>query len=614
MIKMNRGWARCLTRMQGVLGHTVASRQRAAPLIGLESRLSLLSTVHVTTRVAGDSGNGITVTLQNGETVRCALHTPVKDLVARIAPPPEGLPYICALVDNEVTSLSYPLCTDCDVTFLTMSDSHGWRAYRRSVSFLLAKAIWDLYPEVEFFVEHSLGQGFYCRFEADPANPSEPTVSAETLRRIEARMHELVTRDLPIERRKLSFKQAVTQFENEKQYDKLNLLKYRNPPRIVVHWCDGFADLAHGPLTPGTGALAHFRLVRYPPGFVLQFPDRRNPPYLSDFVDEPKLFEIFQEHVHWGDILGVRTVGQLNEIIATGNVCEFIHTVEALHEKKIAQIADTIAERDSSTRVVLIAGPSSSGKTTFSKRLAIQLRVNGLRPMMLSLDDYFVDHEQTPLDEDGNPDFEHLETVDLALFNRQLEELVGGAEVELPWFNFEKRRREFTGRKLRIDTDQMIIVEGLHCLNPRLTEQVETDRKFMIYVSALTQLNIDSHNRVSTTDNRLMRRLIRDHKYRGHSALTTLRMWPSVRRGEKRWIFPFQANADAMFNSALAFELAIVRPVLEPLLMQVKPFDAEYAESRRLTEFLLNFLDAPAQEVPANSILREFIGKSGFRY
>ncbi|MBN1670934.1 MAG: nucleoside kinase [Kiritimatiellae bacterium] len=555
----------------------------------------------------------IAVTLETGETVRCARHTEVRDLIGRTKGDPD-LPYIGALVNNDVTSLSYPLVTDSDVRFLTMRDSYGWRIYRRSVSFMLAKAIWDLYPGAEFSVEHSVGQGFYCNFNLSGKGRTRKGITQGQLKRIEKRMQKLVREDLAIERRKLSFMQAVTLFEEQKQYDKLNTLKFRNPPRIVLHWCDGFSDVAHGPLVPAMGVLAHFRLVHYPPGFVLQFPDRDAPPRLSPYQEEPKLFQIFQEHTRWGRILGVTTAGELNEIIADRQLGEFIKIAEALHEKKIARIADALHKKQEKIRVILVAGPSSSGKTTFSKRLMIQLRVNGLRPVMLSLDDYFVDHAQTPRDEAGNPDFEHIETVDLPLFNKHLAALVKGEEVQLPFFNFEKRVREWRGNTLRIDGSQMLLIEGLHCLNPRLTHAIPRAQKYKIYVSALTQLNVDSHNRVSTTDNRLMRRVVRDNKFRGHSALTTLQMWPSVRRGEKRWIFPFQGLADVMFNSALDYELPILKPMVEPLLMQVKPSDAEYAEARRLTEFLLSFIDSPADDVPRNSILREFIGASGFRY
>jgi uridine kinase len=380
-----------------------------------------------------------------------------------------------------------------------------------------------------------------------------------------------------------------------------------------MHGCEDFSDLVHGPLAPGTGVLGYFDLIPYPPGFVLQLPAKGKPTEVAPFRDQPHLFQIFQEHKEWGRILGVNTVGRLNEVIANGEISEFINISEALHEKKVATIADRIGDRRG-VRIVLVSGPSSAGKTTFSKRLAIQLRVNGRRTLGISLDDYFVASDRTPRDEAGQPDFEHIEAVDIAAFNSDLNRLINGEEVELPRFNFETRQREFSGKKLRVADDHVIIIEGIHGLNPRLTHRIAADRKFKIYISALTQLSIDSNNRISTTDNRLLRRMIRDHKFRGHPALTTLRMWPSVRRGEERWVFPFQGEADATFNSALDYELAVLKPMVEPLLMQVKPCDPEYAEARRLTAFLLNFLDVPDHGVPRTSILREYIGRSGFHY
>jgi len=525
---------------------------------------------------------------------------------------PDGLPYLAALLNNDVSSLSYPLTVNCEVKFLTMRDPHGWRVYRRSLCFLLAKAVRDLYPTANFSVEHSFGIGLYCLFDAVP--DSEKGISREQLATLESHMRKLVDLDIPITRRKISFVDAVKRFEESEQYHKLHLLKYRNPPRVVIHECDGFYDLAHGPLAPSTGTLNKFQLIRYPPGFVLHLPDRNNPHVITPFEDQPHLFQIFHEHKEWGRILGVNTVGRLNEIIAKGEIADFIMTAEALHEKKLAQIADRIAARRDRVKVVLIAGPSSAGKTTFAKRLATHLTVNGLRPVTISTDDYFVGLEQTPCSEDGSPDFEHIEAVDLKLFNEHLFQLIDGQEVELPRFDFVAKRREPHGRKLRIKPDQVIIIEGIHGLNPRLTQLIAPDRKFKIYVSALTQLSIDSNNRISTTDNRLMRRLVRDYHYRGHSPLETLRMWPTVRQGERRWVFPFQREADATFNSALDYELAVLKPLVEPLLMQVKPFHPEYAEARRLSEFLLNFLGTSERYVPGTSILREYIGRSTFRY
>lgn len=555
-----------------------------------------------------------TVSVKIGERrLECAEGTPVGALcpVAEAGAAGE-LPPIAALVNNDVSSLSYPLTVKSEVQFLTMASSDGWRVYRRSLCFLLAKAVHDLFPKAEFRVEHSFGVGLYCSFR--DAGAREDGIADEALALLDAHLRQLVDLDLPIERRKVAFTDAVRQFEASGQTERLNLLRYRNPPRIVIHWCEGFSDLAHGPLAPRTGVLKRFRLIPYKGGFVLHLPEREAPNELRPFEDQPHLFQIFREHKRWGRILGVSTVGRLNEIVSEGDVEDFVRTAEALHEKKLGQIADRIAAADHRARVVLIAGPSSAGKTTFAKRLCTHLQVNGLRPVTLSTDDYFVGEDRNPVGEDGQPDYEHVEAVDLELFNEQLLKLADGAEVQIPRFNFATKSREYRGEKLRIGEDQVVVIEGIHGLNPRLAHSIPAEAKFRVYISALTQLSVDSNNRISTTDNRLMRRIVRDHRYRGHPALQTLRLWPKVRAGEKRWIFPFQREADATFNSALDYELAVLKPVVEPLLMQVKPSHAEYAEARRLTEFLLNFVPCPATSVPRHSILREYIGGSSFRY
>jgi uridine kinase len=355
-------------------------------------------------------------------------------------------------------------------------------------------------------------------------------------------------------------------------------------------------------------------LINYPPGLVLQFPDPRNPRRAAGFRAQPHLFNIFHEHKEWGRILGVSNVGRLNELIAAGEIVNFIRISEAFHEKKIARIADAIQARRGQVRLVFISGPSAAGKTTFSKRLAIQMEVNGMRPITLSLDNYYVDDEKTPRDKSGKPDYEHIKALDIALFNRHLVRLIHNGEIELTRFDFGRKKRVMTGRKLKIEQDQIVIVEGIHGLNPAFTPMLDRRRQFKIYISAMTQLNIDCHNRISTTDNRLMRRMIRDHIFRGNPPLTTLKMWPVVRRGEKRWIFPFQGQADVFFNSALDYELAVLKPLVEPLLMQIKPADPEYAEARRLQEFLSNFLGVVKNAVPPTSILREYIGSSTFKY
>ncbi len=541
---------------------------------------------------------------------RVAAGTAVRDILDGPARDDRGLPYLGALVNNDCVTLEYPIEVDSDIEFITLRHPHGWRIYRSSLAFLLAKAVRETFPAAAFAVEHSLGNGFYCSF----SDNGTAGIRGDQLERLDAALRDLVQRDLPIQRRKIAFQDAVEGFERTGQHDKFDLLRFHNPPKVPIYECDGFADLAHTVLADRTGVLGDYALIHYPPGFVLQLPDRENPPRLASFEPEPHLFQIFREHKEWGRILGVRTVGDLNRLIAAREIDDIIRTSEAFHEKKLAQVADHIAGHRDRIKWVLIAGPSSSGKTTFSKRLAVQLRVNGLRPVAISVDDYFVERSKTPRDDGGQPDFEHIEALDLELFNRHLAALDRGEEVELPSFDFTTGERVFKGRTLRIEEDQLVIVEGIHGLNPRLTAGVPAEHKFKIYVSALTGLNLDYHNRVATTDNRLLRRLVRDHMFRGHSALRTLEMWPSVRRGEKRWIFPFQNQADLAFNSALDYELAVLKPFAEPLLCEVKPLHPQYAEARRLLRFLESFLGMPFLAVPPNSILREFIGRSAFRY
>ncbi len=552
----------------------------------------------------------INATLPEGEVLTCPYQSTVGELLKRVVGTASELPVLGALVNNDVVSLTYPLEVDCEVIPLTLANPHGWRLYRRSLSFVLAKAVNELFPEAIFSIEHSLGSGLYCSFESN----GRKGITPEQLAAIGQRLDELIAADIPIERHKISYGEAVARFEQEKQWDKYNLLRFRNPSKIVVYSCGSFTDLAPGPLAPSTGALKPYKLIDYQPGFIIQLPERDLPIRLAHFERQPHLFQIFKEHKEWGRILNVQTVGQLNEIIARNEIDDFIKISEAYHEKKIAQIADKIADQREKLNWVCIAGPSSSGKTTFSKRLAVQLRVNGLRPVTISVDDYFVDRVKTPLDENGQYDFEHIETIDLALLNDHLERLDRGETVEMPRFNFETGTREYKGHKLAIEPGQLVIIEGIHALNPRLTETIPPEHKFKIYISALTQLNLDRNNRISTTDNRLVRRMVRDHQFRGNSALGTLQMWPSVRRGEKQWIFPYQKEADVAFNSALDYELAALKNLAEPLLREVKPYHPQYAEARRLLDFLECFLNIAIDQIPPTSILREFLGNSGFRY
>lgn len=538
---------------------------------------------------------------------------PANTLVGSLLAQPvddRGIPYIAALVNNDLVSLSYPLDVNCAAHFVTMAHPLGMRVYRNSLSFLLAAAVADIFPRARFSVEHSLGTGFFYTLETGARN--SPT--RKQVERLERHMRKLVAMNAPIVRSNVSFAEAYRFFRKTKKTDKVNLLRFRNPPKVVMYSCGDFRDLAHGPLAPRTGVLNAFGLHHHPSGLVLQFPSREDPSRATPFEPQPHLFRVFHEHKRWGRIIGVNNVGKLNELIVNGEIEDFIRVEEAFHEKKIAMIADSIHAARKRIRVVLISGPSAAGKTTFAKRLAIQLQANGIRPATISLDNYYVDDAKTPRDAAGRPDYEHVEAVDIELFNRHLLSLIAGNDVEVPFFNFTSKRREFRGSRMRISPDQVIIIEGIHGLNPRFTHKLPTERKYKIYVSALTQLNVDNTNRISTTDNRLMRRLVRDHTFRGNLALATLRMWPSVRRGEKRWVFPYQQYADATFNSSLSYELAVLKPLITPLLMEIKPQHPEYAESRRLQEFLSNFLDASSRCVPRTSILREYIGSSGFKY
>ncbi len=553
--------------------------------------------------------NTITVTLEGGAAVTCLADTPVGALLTSRTDQ-HGRHYLGAVVNNQVVTLVFKLEVDSTVRFLTFADPLGWRIYRSMASFLLAKAVQDTFPGAHFSVEHTLGTGFFCYFGRN----GQEGISPEELAAVDARLRQLVAQDVAIERRKVRYADAVQLFQEHGLDDKVNLLRYRNPPKVVVYACDGFADLAQGPLAASSGAITQVALLRHQTGFVIQFPDRSVPPRIPALRTEPQLFQIFQEHKRWGRILNVTNVGRLNELIANNESADFIRIAEAFHEKKIAGIADHVFHHRDRIRWLLIAGPSSSGKTTFAKRLAVQLRVNGLQPVTVSVDNYFVDREHTPKDANGENDYEHIEAIDLARFNEDLQTLDAGGEIDVPVFNFETGKREYRGEKLRLGPTQIAILEGIHCLNPRLTEILPKERKFRIYISALTQLNLDRNNRISTTDNRLVRRLVRDHQFRGHSALVTLNMWPSVRRGEKQWIFPFQQEADIAFNSALDYELAVLKPYVEPLLAEVKPHHPQYVEARRMQEFISSFLTIPVDLVPTTSILREFTGKSSFRY
>jgi len=516
----------------------------------------------------------------------------------------DPVPVVAALVDCKLQELTSPVTHDVQVQTIGIDHSDGFRIYRRSLVFLLVVAAKELFPRARLYVDHSLTfGGFYCEVEGrEPLTPQE--VSA-----LEARMHELAEENHPITKRRVPMDTALTLFEQRGHEDKLRLLRYRCKDYVTLYRLCGMDDYFHGYMVPSTGYLRYFALRHYSNGFILRYPRPERPTELQPVVEYPKLVAVFREYGSWLHVLGIGDVGALNDAIAAGRGAEVALVSEALHEQRIAEIALDIARRRQDLRVVLIAGPTASGKTAFARRLAVQLLANGLRPVAVGLDNYFVDRERTPRDALGEYDFEHLAAVDLDLLNRQLRALLEGREVRLPRYDFQRGRRA-EGQVLTLAPGHVILLEGIHGLNPGLIPNIPAERCYRIYVSALTQLNLDHYNRVPTTDSRLIRRIVRDARERGYTALDTIRRWDSVRAGEKRWIFPFQEHADVMFNSALVHELSVLRPMSEPLLFQIEGQSPEYVEARRLLALLRWFLPLAEETVPRNSILREFIGGS----
>jgi len=507
-------------------------------------------------------------------------------------------------VDNDLKDLNYVFTEPCSVELLDLSTEIGFRIYRRSVIFLLLKACRELYPETQMLIKHSLSNGLYCELLDKILDDKETA-------QIQKRMRELAVLDLPIKKIMVSREQAAHIYEKQGMMDKIKLLEFREKPMVHMYELEGFYEYFYGYMVPNTGMLDKFRLLNYPPGLILQTPERSTPNKVQPYIEQRKLFNVYSEAKKWVQMMETPHVAALNDIIENRDFSDLIRINEALHEKKIASIADNICQ-NKNIRLVLIAGPSSSGKTTFAQRLMIQLRVNGSRPVTVSLDNYFVNREDTPHDRNGEYDFEALEALKLELFNDHLSRLIKGEEVEIPVFNFKKGRCEGYGVPIKVPVGEPIIVEGIHGLNDQLTWSIPAEQKYKIYISALTQLNIDYSNRIPTTDCRLLRRIIRDARTRGHGTRETLNRWPSVRRGEQRNIFPFQENADVMFNSSLVYELAILKKYAGPLLMDIGPGEPEFIEAKRLCKFLSYFREAPAESVPPNSILREFIGGSWF--
>ena len=514
---------------------------------------------------------------------------------------------ISARVNNKVEGMHYRAYKQKEVEFLDVTSSSGSRAYTRTLFFVLCKAAHDLFKPCKVAIDIPVSNGYYVNLQI-----GRP-VTLDDAGAIRRRMQEIIDAALPIHRHETTTEEAIALFDSLHNRSKVKLLKSTGTLFTTYYDIDGYLDYYYGSLLTNTKQIYLFGLEKYYDGLLLRLPSREHPSELGEMTHQDKMFGIFKEHHQWQDILGLRTIGDLNEVISKGYAPQLIQVSEALQEKKIGKIADEIAQRKG-IKLVLIAGPSSSGKTTTCKRLSVQLAVNGIKPIGISLDDYFLDREKTPLDEKGDYDFEHLHALNLPLFNEQLNALFKGEEVELPRYDFPTGKSLMSGKKLKLHDDNILVVEGIHALNPELTAQIPNEQIFRVYASALTTILLDNHNYIPTTDNRLLRRIIRDHKYRGVSAKDTIHRWPSVRAGENRWIFPYQENADAMFNTAMLFELAVIKIQAEPLLQQVPENCEEHAEAYRLLKFLHYIKPIPDTQIPPTSLLREFLGGSSFEY
>lgn len=514
---------------------------------------------------------------------------------------------VSAKVNNKVEGMHYRVYNNKDIEFLDMRTSSGSRAYTRTLFFVLCKAVQDLYPGHDVVIDIPVSNGFYVdvRLERD--------VTADDVACIRKRMQEIVDARMPIRRYMVPTEDAIALFEEKGDVEKVKLLRTSGSLYTAYYKIGEYVDFYYGTLLTNTSQLYLFGLEKYYDGMLLRIPSLKNPDELGEVTRQDKMFEIFKEHHHWQDIIGIRTVGDFNAAVDAGHATDIINISEALQEKKIAQIAEQIAARPG-VKLVLLAGPSSSGKTTSCKRLSIQLAVNGLKPLQISLDDYFVDRERTPKDENGEYDYESIYALDLQKINDQFNALFRGEEVELPKYDFQSGKSKKSGKRLKMNDNNVLVVEGIHALNPELTAQIPNEQIFRVYASALTTILLDNHNYIPTTDNRLLRRIIRDYKYRGVSAQDTIHRWPSVRAGENKWIFPFQENADAMLNTAMLYELAVIKMQAEPLLEQVPENCDEYAEAYRLLKFLKYFKGIPFDNLPPTSLLREFLGGSSFHY
>lgn len=515
---------------------------------------------------------------------------------------------VLVFVDGKLQELHKKLHKDCTIRFVTTGDEIGHQTYKRSMSLMLVKAIYDVVNHTEVDkvrIHYSVSRGYYCTVEG------KIELTQELLDKVTARMNEMIEADMPICKRTVNTDEAIALFGRHGMRDKEKLFMYRRVSKVNIYSMNEFEDYYYGYMVPSAGYLKYFKLYLYEEGFVIQMPAKSAPKTVPEFKPYHKLFSVLRESTKWGDMQEIETVGALNEKITKGEAREVVLVQEAMQEKRIAEIAGMIAAKPD-IKFVLIAGPSSSGKTTFSHRLSIQLRANGMVPHPIAVDNYFVEREDTPRDENGNYDFECLGAVDIGLFNRQMQELLAGKEVVIPTFNFLTGSKEYNGKPKKLGENDVLVFEGIHCLNPKLTESLADENKFKIYISALTQLNVDEHNRIPTTDGRLLRRIVRDARTRGSSARRTIGMWPSVRRGEEENIFPYQEEADVMFNSALIYELAVLKPYVESLLFGIERDCPEYVEAKRLLKFLDYFVGIGSEYIPMNSLLREFVGGGCF--
>ena len=514
---------------------------------------------------------------------------------------------VSARVNNKVEGMHYRVYNSKDVEFLDMTTASGSRAYTRTLFFVLCKAVQDIYPATDVVIDIPVSNGFYVDIRL-----GRPVVD-EDVNIIRCRMQEIIDARMPIRRFTVPTEDAITLFQEKGDVEKVKLLKTSGSIYTTYYKIGEYVDYYYGTLLTNTSQLYLFGLEKYYDGMLLRIPSLKNPDELGEMTRQDKMFDIFKEHHRWQEILGIRTVGDFNQAIEAGHATDIINISEALQEKKLAKIAEDIAQRKG-VKLVLLAGPSSSGKTTSCKRLSIQLAVNGLKPLQISLDDYFVDRDKTPKDENGEYDFESIYALNLDLLNDQFNALFRGEEVDLPKYDFPSGKSIKSGKKLKLEPSNVLVVEGIHALNPELTAHIPEEQIYRVYASALTTILLDNHNYIPTTDNRLLRRIIRDYKYRGVSAQETIHRWPSVRAGENKWIFPFQENADAMLNTAMLYELSVLKMQVEPLLQQVPENCEEYAEAYRLLKFLKYFKGIPYNNLPPTSLLREFLGGSSFHY